>query len=83
MRYRGMRGEADTSGVAISCNNMSMQNPKDRDALQPAGHEIQPAAKKPYRKPAVRYERVFETMALACGKIDNSQGQCHTNRKVS
>jgi len=83
MRYRGMRGEADTSGVAISCNNMSMHNPKDRDALQPAGEEIQPAAKKPYRKPAVRYERVFETMALACGKIDATQSQCRANRKVS
>jgi hypothetical protein len=27
-----------------------------------------PANKKPYQKPAFRYERVFETMALACSK---------------
>ena len=62
---------------------MSTQNSKDRDTLQPAGHEIQPAAKKPYRKPAFRQERVFETMALACGKIDTTQASCHSNRKLS
>jgi len=26
-------------------------------------------AKKPYSKPEFRYERVFETLALACGKV--------------
>jgi hypothetical protein len=30
--------------------------------------ESRPAAKKPYSKPAFRFERVFETTALACGK---------------
>jgi hypothetical protein len=39
--------------------------------------------KKAYRKPAFRSERVFETMALACGKIQGSQGSCHFNRKFS
>ncbi len=39
--------------------------------------------KKPYQKPAFRYERVFETLALACGKIDPTQSQCSFNRKVS
>ena len=40
-------------------------------------------AKKSYQKPAFRYERVFETMALSCGKIDVTQGQCKFNKKVS
>lgn len=40
-------------------------------------------AKKPYLKPAFRHEKVFETMALACGKINPTQGQCHTHRKAS
>jgi hypothetical protein len=31
--------------------------------------------RKPYRKPEFRFERVFETMALACGKISPSQPQ--------
>ena len=28
------------------------------------------AGKKPYQKPEFRYERVFETMALSCGKVE-------------
>jgi hypothetical protein len=40
-------------------------------------------AKKPYEKPAFRHERVFETMALACGKVNATQGQCRINRKNS
>ncbi len=43
----------------------------------------QPVAKKPYQKPAFRYQRVFETMALSCGKIDPTQGQCQVNTKNS
>jgi len=39
--------------------------------------------KRPYLKPAFRHEKVFETMALACGKISPTQGQCRFNRKVS
>jgi hypothetical protein len=39
--------------------------------------------KKPYQKPGFRSERVFETMALACGKISATSGQCKVNRKNS
>lgn len=39
--------------------------------------------KKPYHKPAFRHERVFETSALACGKMAGTQGQCQFNRKLS
>jgi len=42
-----------------------------------------PRARKPYVKPAFRFERVFETTALSCGKVTASQGQCRLNRKVS
>jgi hypothetical protein len=41
------------------------------------------ARRKPYEKPAFRHERVFETMALSCGKMQGTQGQCHQNRKNS
>jgi hypothetical protein len=41
------------------------------------------AAKKPYLKPEFRYERAFETMALACGKIRATQALCRFNRKTS
>jgi len=40
-------------------------------------------AKKPYQKPSFRFEKVFETMALACGKIHPTQFQCRFNRKNS
>jgi hypothetical protein len=38
--------------------------------------------KKPYQKPAFRHERVFETLALACGKVA-TQGNCVFQRKAS
>jgi hypothetical protein len=39
--------------------------------------------KKVYQKPAFRYERVFETLALACGKIGASTPQCQASKKTS
>jgi len=39
--------------------------------------------RKPYQKPAFRFERVFETMALACGKIAPTQKHCQFVRKSS
>jgi hypothetical protein len=39
--------------------------------------------KKPYVKPAFRYEKVFETQALACGKIVGTGGQCQQVPKTS
>jgi hypothetical protein len=41
------------------------------------------AGKKPYQKPEFRYERVFETMALSCGKVNPTEFQCRFNRKSS
>jgi hypothetical protein len=39
--------------------------------------------RKPYEKPDFRFERVFETMALSCGKIGPTQSGCQSNRKNS
>jgi hypothetical protein len=44
--------------------------------------EQQPT-RKPYNKPAFRFERVFETQALSCGKISATQKHCRFNRKAS
>ena len=38
-------------------------------------------SKKPYEKPTFRYEKVFVTSALSCGKLA-TQGAC-TSSKVS
>ena len=51
--------------------------PEDKQAIQ------QDQAKKPYVKPAFRFEQVFVTSALTCGKIDATETNCHFNRKVS
>lgn len=39
--------------------------------------------RKPYKKPSFQHERVFETMALSCGKINPTQRQCMLQRKYS
>jgi hypothetical protein len=39
--------------------------------------------KKLYQKPAFRYERVFETLALSCGKVGSSTVQCQLSKKTS
>ena len=39
--------------------------------------------RKPYQKPAFRQERLFETSALSCGKVNTTQSGCHSNRKTS
>jgi hypothetical protein len=41
------------------------------------------STRKPYQKPAFRHERVFETMALACGKVTPTQTRCNFVRKNS
>ena len=56
----------------------------DRDNLSPdAARDDEPRRKKPYVKPAFRHEKVFETMALACGKTSGTQASCRANRRNS
>ncbi len=47
--------------------------------------DISPKAitKKPYEKPSFRYEEVFVTTALSCGKLVGTGGPCTLNTKVS
>jgi hypothetical protein len=44
--------------------------------------DSQQSAKKPYTKPAFRFEKVFETMALACSKA-GTQARCRARRHSS
>jgi hypothetical protein len=60
----------------------------DENTVGPAEHADQPTGgpnkqRKPYRKPAVRHERVFETRALMCGKVQTTQSTCQHQRKTS
>jgi len=52
------------------------------DRKTPGGEPAAQAAKKPYVKPAFRHEPVFETMALACGKISTG-ASCMGAKKTS
>lgn len=47
-----------------------------------AQSEVTPK-RKPYQKPAFRFERVFETQALSCGKIFSHGTSCKLNPKTS
>ena len=57
-------------------NHMS---PEDRSTSQSNPAAEGKPRKKPYQKPSFRHERIFETMALACGKLDGTQAQCRNN----
>jgi len=45
--------------------------------------EAKHAGRKPYQKPAVRHERVFEINALTCGKLGGTGSSCHYGKKNS
>jgi len=55
----------------MTTNDSSVDNPRT------------PVTKKPYEKPAFRYEQVFVTTALTCGKISGTSATCNINPKVS
>jgi hypothetical protein len=59
---------------------MSQSEETDRTVAE---RDARGPAKKPYHKPTFRFERVFETRALACGKVSTTQGQCAHNMKNS
>jgi len=62
---------------------MSTSNAINQPASQPDDARAQSGAKRPYHKPEVRYEQVFETTALSCGKVQTTQGSCASNRSAS
>ncbi len=47
------------------------------------GADAERTPRKPYHKPTVRHERVFEVRALTCGKVQTTQWSCHHNRRTS
>jgi hypothetical protein len=42
-----------------------------------------PAVKKPYQKPSFRFEEVFVTSALTCGKVISSDLNCSSHMSAS
>ena len=56
-------------------------NSADRNSEAARPSESGKKNKKPYSKPAFRFERVFETSALACGKTQPTQHGCRPRGK--
>ena len=56
---------------------------KQNDSSKPSGSKARgKIEKKPYTKPAFRFEQAFETVALACGKVLMGS-TCRHFKKVS
>jgi hypothetical protein len=51
---------------------------RNLDAARPVAKD-----KRAYKKPGFQHQKVFETMALACGKLAPTQAQCRFNRRNS
>jgi hypothetical protein len=60
---------------------MAAPNQEEKHLPETAGEK--PREKRPYKKPTFRYERVFVTSALSCGKVNATQASCTMNRKLS
>lgn len=58
---------------------MAIGNPGPED--KPLPQKVH--TRKPYVKPSFRFDRVFVTSALTCGKVESTQTLCRVNRKVS
>jgi len=80
MRYTFKKAASGGGGTAVGDTDMAEIT---KDGNEQAKADPAAAPKKPYHKPAFRYERVFETMALSCGKRDPTEFQCRFNRKTS
>jgi hypothetical protein len=61
----------------------SMAQAENPDPPSSRSGAVPAPKKKTYQKPAFRYERVFETTALSCGKVSGTGGYCNINRKSS
>jgi hypothetical protein len=70
-------GSGITTGIKLEKAATFMANENSSDKTQ-----VSATTKKPYEKPSFRYEQVFVTTALSCGKT-GTQAQCSLNIKVS
>ena len=56
---------------------------EDRASRENQQPETARKEKKAYQKPSFRYEKVFETQALSCGKTSATMQTCLHNRSAS
>jgi hypothetical protein len=60
-----------------------MTTDAQKENAERAGTFEKPREKRAYKKPSFRYERIFVTSALSCGKVSVTQASCTLNRKLS
>ena len=60
-----------------------MSQSDDPTGEQPDAPGADRGTRKPYQKPAFSREQLFETMALACGKINTTITACRIVKKSS
>ncbi len=77
----GNRGPVSIEEVFFR-GEVEMANRNPVEAEEEKQRREKMPGRKPYAKPAFRFERVFETQALSCGKLDTAS-QCSRNRKAS
>jgi hypothetical protein len=78
VRYSCVTG----SQTFVRVQSISMAE-QDWNTNDNSARENRRSTKKQYQDPAFRHERVFETMALSCGKVQPTQLMCHFHRNAS
>jgi hypothetical protein len=80
-------GERSSTSRAVSqtlcAGSIILMAEQDWNINNKVSGESPRPAKKQYQDPAFRHERVFETMALACGKVQDTNLQCRFMKKTS
>jgi hypothetical protein len=66
-----MRGAGIAIDIKVSEGNLMVLSNSSGEKMQ-----SEATAKKPYQKPGFRFERVFVTSALTCGKISPTDLGC-------
>jgi hypothetical protein len=69
--------------VEVLLHNALLMDEQHRNSNEKSAGETGRTAKKQYQEPGFRHERVFETMALSCGKVQVTILQCRFNRHTS
>jgi hypothetical protein len=67
----------------VSPNHFMAEPERDTNVIETDVGKSRVAPKKPYQKPAFRHEKIFETMALSCGKVQPTNFQCRFHRNAS
>ena len=81
MHYVGHNRRLCRAGITISA---TMSGVRSMDMNEKSSEPRTPAtSKKPYEKPSFRFEKVFVTTALSCGKVTNGEQGCFGATKSS